>query len=727
MQFARKHWAVILLALIPLIPLWRCVFLGEVIGPWAQIRAMLPWGEALPNQPWDPLQADACLQFYGWRSLVFESWSNFRIPFWNPYELCGTVLLANSQSGGFYPLHIVAGILQLPAGLAITLLAWFHLAWAGLGVRKLALNCGANEEGAFLAGASFTLSAFMLSWVGLASVPTTVSWIPWVLAFGLELGPFRESRSALARLSICLAMLLLGGHLQFAAYGVMALLVLVATRVIAKQAPASALIPAAIGLALGGLLSAPQLGPVMQMSKESHRVNTPSSEGYSAYSAAAVQTVEMPSILNPAILGDAKQFADESKTVSAAWPQFIKAGGNPAESAVGVGSILAVLALFGIRRRSTAIPIAAVATLGLLLATASFVTMGLYYLLPGWSATGSPGRGGVLFVLAMCALGGVGWTRWRTEPPIGRTRLVWIGSILASPFLVLATTLLAPQLDASAEITPIIASAVLSALPAGLGLAALGVLGLLVPTLGRAVAIGYPLAAFLGFGLYRAVTSGTPPSLPDGPEGRVAIVPGRWSLYQNPKALLPPNMATLGRFREAGGYDSLINRNYAITFGDANRGPTSPPENGNMMFVSSSADVERLTDLGVSEIWAVEPMPNLESKLDPRGFYVHPIGGHYAESAGHELHPLEQEPGEIELRVSGSDPVLVRERNLPGWTATLEGETVPVSGQWLSVAPKGPGVHHIRFRYAPPMTAWLLMFIVGLGVTAWLVHKPVVK
>lgn len=731
MQFARKHWAVILLALLPLIPLWRCVFLGEVIGPWAQIRAMLPWGEALPNRPWDPLQADACLQFYGWRSLVFESWSHFRVPFWNPYELCGTVLLANSQSGGFYPLHIVAGILHLPAGFAITLLAWFHLAWAGLGVRKLALNMGANQEGGFLAGASFTLSAFMLSWVGLASVPTTVAWIPWILALGLELGPFRETRLPLAKLSVCVAMLLLGGHLQFAAYGLVGLIVLVVFRIVLRQAPIIALVPACVGLILGAALAAPQLGPVLQMSKVSHRVNVPSQEGYSSYEYAAIQEGELAAMVNPAALGDHTRFINDERTLSGSWLPFFKVGGNPAECALGVGGVLLILALLALRRQSSALPVAAVAVVGILLATPSFLTKAAYFLIPGWSATGSPGRAGVLFVLAICALAGAGWTRWHESEQTKKSQLVWSVLMLAIPFLVFGVLFFLPQIEFRDDLgfnpEALAHAAVYGALPIGFALSVLGLIGLLYRKARAPITFSFPLATYLGFGFFGLVTSGRPPTIPGGPEGRVAIIPGSWSLYQTPRALFPPNMATLGRFREAGGYDSLINRDYAITFGDANNGPTSPPENGNMMFVSPSANLERLQDLGVSEIWSASALPHLESKLDPRGFYVHPIPGHYADSAGHALKPMEQEPGDIELRVSGSDPVIVRERNLPGWKATIEGEAVPLNGPWLTVTPKGSGVHHIRFRYAPPMTLWLLMFVVGLGVTAWLVHKPVVK
>lgn len=105
---------VLLLVLATGIPFLWVLLQGHTLGPWDQVGPMasLTGQRAESTKAWDVLQADACLQFYPWRDLVFESWGAGRVPFWNPYSLCGTPLLANSQSGGFYPPHIVWGILQ---------------------------------------------------------------------------------------------------------------------------------------------------------------------------------------------------------------------------------------------------------------------------------------------------------------------------------------------------------------------------------------------------------------------------------------------------------------------------------------------------------------------------------------------------------------------------------------------------------------------------------------
>ena len=72
MAFLRRHWTIILIILVPLIALAPALKPGTAIGPWDNLRAMMD-GKVTPG-PFDVLQMDAALQFYGWRDLVFESW-----------------------------------------------------------------------------------------------------------------------------------------------------------------------------------------------------------------------------------------------------------------------------------------------------------------------------------------------------------------------------------------------------------------------------------------------------------------------------------------------------------------------------------------------------------------------------------------------------------------------------------------------------------------------------
>ncbi len=53
------------------------------------------------------LITDPVRQQYPWKKLAINLERNGRIPLWNPYEMAGKPLLANFQSGSFYPLNII--------------------------------------------------------------------------------------------------------------------------------------------------------------------------------------------------------------------------------------------------------------------------------------------------------------------------------------------------------------------------------------------------------------------------------------------------------------------------------------------------------------------------------------------------------------------------------------------------------------------------------------------
>src|SRR5579862_5830151 len=277
-----KRWPVFFLAVCALLPLWRAFAGGQTIGSFDVVQHMSPWNGPEAARPVDLFQLDGVLQFYNWRDLVLQSWGKGQLPAWNPYELGGTPLLASSQSGALYPPHILLGILRTPTGRAILVLAWLHLFWAGLGVYWLTRRLGAGRVGAAVAGAAFTLSPFMLSWTALPSVITTVSWIPWILACAITLFEEREVKVLamhVAGLAACTAMMLLGGHLQFCAYGLMAcgfvsiwLLCESLVRGDRKLALKSVLL-VVFGIVLGAMLAAPQVLPVLTYAKFSHRAN----------------------------------------------------------------------------------------------------------------------------------------------------------------------------------------------------------------------------------------------------------------------------------------------------------------------------------------------------------------------------------------------------------------------------------------------------------------------
>ncbi|MER3496446.1 MAG: hypothetical protein C4320_06470, partial [Armatimonadota bacterium] len=383
--------------------------LGHAIGPVDAIRAMVDPAAPRPEAPWNVLQADSLLQFRVWRGLVFEGWGQGILPTWNPYSLLGTPLLANSQSGALYPPHIVVGVLHIPLDRAIALLAWFHLALAGVGTYRLCRASGTDRTSAFLGGSGFMFSAFLIAWVPLASVPSTVGWIPWLLLF-VQLRRF-------VPLALVTGMMILAGHLQFAVYG------LIAAGIFALASGGWRMLPA---IGVGLLLAAAHLLPVYKFSQSSHRRGVVTAEGAEAYARSAIQPWQLGILGAPAANGLPQVAAPvEGIQVGGYWPSVVKVGDNFAEGAIGLSPVaFALLAVVPWRDRRVW-GVAGVATVGLLLALPTALPRLLYTTLPGWSATGSPGRAAVLFVMGGSVLGAIGFSRLRVHSsPIVLRRLV---------------------------------------------------------------------------------------------------------------------------------------------------------------------------------------------------------------------------------------------------------------------------------------------------------------
>lgn len=687
-----------ILLLAPLLPLWRAVFLGEAIGPFDQIRAMPPWNGPAPAQPWDVLQADGALQFAGWRDLVFEAWRGGKLPFWNPYELCGTPLAANSQSAPFYPPHIAAGLVQVPTFAAITLLAWAHLAWAGLGLYALARSFGANRLGATVGGLSFTLSTFMLAWTALPSVISTVAWIPWCL-WAVAMLARDQGRALLrtAQLGLCVGMMLLAGHLQFAAYGLMATALMLLAMPVAERSRGAFIRSwggGLVGLLIGGSLSAIQLLPVLDYSRTSHRRNAASEDGYRAYLSGAIQPFEARNLLTPYALGNPRAYG-LVEGMSGYWPPLAKPGANLAESALTITPLVAIFGSMAILRRPrrAVLPLL-LALLGALIAFGSPLNRLLYFLAPGWSSTGSPGRAIVLSVMALCVTAAMGVPD-RFEPLDRRALTLSLG---VAALLSLAAFLMpgvASQGIGRPDLAPLAEIAASVALPGAMIALLVAVAACLATQVreGRmriVVIAALPILA-LAHGASNLIPTGQPLArVQTDSTKRIAVVNDDWQIVTRPKATLPPNTATLLRQPEVGGYDSLISRETVELLRQINAGRDPAPQaNGNMMFVKPGFDADRLAEAGVTEVWK---------------------GGERTPLAGPGIASTPQGPARIvamdaqRIVVSATGPgrLTLRQRALPGWRAKVGRRELSVpESTWIEIElPAGEQV--VTFIYEPP-------------------------
>lgn len=717
----------LLLLLAPLIPLWRCLT-GEAIGAFDQIRQLAPWNGPKPGQPWDVLQADGVLQFWVWRDLVFKSWGRGQLPAWNPYELAGTPLLANSQSGVLYPPHILVGLLHLPTGFGMFLLAWTHLALAGFGTSALVRRLGGSALGGAVAGLLFSLSPFMLGWTALPSVIETVAWIPWVLAnLASVLSPQdRLRRASGIWLAVSVAGLILAGHLQFVAYGVMAAAIL-GIALVLRSRDFIGLVRAVIAIVAGACVAAPQLLPVLSYSQFSHRRNVPTEDGYHDYLGSALRPTDLVSrVANPYGQGDPNEYVDASQApYSTFWPALSRPGANFAESALTLGPLtLALIGLLVIRRPKARdwVPMAAIAALALLLGLGTPLNRLLYFFVPGWSSTGSPGRIVALFVLAGCVLAGLAL---RDEEEVDAKKAgigIGIAALVALLTLVPLTDPAPNGLNSDAW--GVISGAAAAGAPMFLlatALAAFGVWCAATRKFGGAAALlaAMTLIAVLQHPV-RLVRTGNPdflasrPIVPAQENGRIAVVNGPWALVAPAPALYPPNTLAAAGLHDLAGYDSLMHRDSVGLLKEIDGQDAAPEANGNMMFVKATADPAKLADAGVTEVWSRKELPTFGTPAaTDNGVYVYRLSG----PGRFEGQPIEENLQELKIRATGPKSLVVRERNMPGWSAKVDGASVPISGSVWREIQVPAGEHTVEFRYSPPgLSDGLMLGAAGIAM-----------
>lgn len=711
-----RRFCLALLVLAPLIVVGPALFSGRSIGAFDQIRAMQPWNGPPPQQAWDVLQADSVLQTYAWRDLVLDAWGKMQIPQWNPYELGGAPLLANSQSGALYPPHILLGLLKIPTGTSIVLLAWLHLAIAGLGLRALSMRFGATETGGCIGGLSFQLSAFMLGWLSLASVASTLCWIPWLM-FGISCIGGTELRSkgwhpaSLATTAASTAMMMLGGHLQFAFYGLLSAAVLTIClgvwKMRASIRTAAGFVCLTLTAVLLGIgLSAPQTLPSYMFSKYSHRQNMPTEEGYAAYVGLALQPHEfIGRIASPFAHGNPTKWADEARTTIQFWPAIQKPGANFAESAATLGPVLLIgIALLPGRRMRAIdwVPWTVLAALALAMAMGTPIDRAFYFGIPGWSATGSPGRIISIFVLCACVLAALGFSREHVDEP----RQIYASIAAVLFFFAIGSYMAgvpAPNgVDPSAwssHISGIHREAMLGSVFAW-AIAAAAAFFILHKGLTRFqwVATMTPIAFLGATGMHTLVRTGDPSFLHQKAleverYERVAIVNEPWSFTQVPPALMPPNTASIARIHEAAGYDSLLERDTVAKLNNVNGQDSFPPHNGNLAFIKPTARNDMLRELGISK----------RIEIDGGNIAVSETGGMRASIGGRPAQIIEETYSSVTVRASGPGVLRVTDRQQPkSWIALVNGNHKPVLNGFDLQVELPEGEHIVEFRYVTP-------------------------
>ncbi len=163
---------------------------------------------AVPNKAQGP---DVIKQLYPWKYFAIESLKHFQIPFWSPYNFSGNPLMANFQSGVFYPLNIV--FFGLPFSIAWTLfiflIPFLACCFTYLYLREIRLARGASVFG----GVVFAFSSYMVVWMEYGNIGHTILWLPLGL-YLVEKLVKKFNVNLLALLILILTASILGGYIQ---------------------------------------------------------------------------------------------------------------------------------------------------------------------------------------------------------------------------------------------------------------------------------------------------------------------------------------------------------------------------------------------------------------------------------------------------------------------------------------------------------------------------------
>ena len=709
---SRTLWPILVFFLLSCLFLWR-IFAGEVFVPAELLRHVAPWSAQYSEQerpPWNPLMYDSVGQFYPWRKFASESMRSGTIPLWNPYQFCGTPFIANSQSAVLYPGNLLFYLLPVAHAAGWTVI--LHLTLAAAFMWLLVRALGAPPAAAALSGVAFAFSTWQVSWLHLPTFLATSCWLPLVMLLVMRLFE-RPCVHKAAGLGFAIGMTLLAGHLQIAFYVLLAAVTftiwLAAQRIRREGQIAKAIGCIGCAFVLGGMISAPQLLPTLELSRYSHRAGAATESGFQAYRDYAVSGESLALMVFPEIFGNPSNPRNPYFGTSAGEIPF-----NYAENALYAGSFTLLLALFALLGRAESnlrAYFAFLAALALLMALGTWVSRALYFSIPGFASSGSPGRALVLFAFATSALAGIGCAALLD-------RAKQLGSRDAAAvilFAALAGLLYAIGIAGAGKMggDPSVVRA--AAVTPQLGILALAVLAFLFLPRFRerarwsgAIPVALVTIDLFANGIHYNPTAKADEVYPLTKEiqalkqaghDRILPVNSNWS-FGGPAAVLPPNGAAVFGLRDVQGYDSLFPGQYKAFLNRTLGQDASPPEVGNMVF-AKRADLGLANLTGARFLVAIDPSgPRIQDL-----FQLEDHGVRAKMTPQGRIEWREDGPTRVKLTVQSDEGGALRlaDQFYPGWTAAVDGKPADIlraDGIFRRVAVP-PGRHTVAFQYLP--------------------------
>ncbi len=673
---------------------------------------------------------DSVAEFYPWRLFYASSLHQGWLPLWNPYQFCGTPFLANSQSAVFYPLNLI--FVLLPVKIAFGASVLLHLFLAG-GFCYLYLRRGhlhLSRTAALLGAIVWQMSTWQVAWLALPTFLCVSAWLSLALLF-VDHVTEKPSAGRTAILGSCLGLMLLAGHLQIALYcflltAAYALFRLFSLRGTPLMRPAFGMMLIAVLLMTG--LAAVHLLPAVELSRLSHRTGGVLNwQSYQGYIRLATPAVNLITLALPGFFGNPTQ--------GTYWG--VGTNGGPSaymENACYLGILALLLVIYGVvatwKSSRTTRFFAVGALVTLLMALGTPLDALLFFGIPGFGQSGSPGRVLVLWTFCGAILAGIGTERllaYGLEKALG-----WAGGILG--LLVIAAlgyTLVwvghnAPSGTLSANLAH---ESDLWRLPVGILLALAALLYFQHRNGGKLRGMGAGLVALAALDLFASGLGYNRTSPPDdvypvapavtflqqhAAHDRMMPLNRRWSLYDPPPAILPPNSATVYGVYDTQGYDSLLTGQYMrfATRLDGNSVSAAPPEDGNIVFTDGYQSQEA-QEADARYLVSRTPLPhdpNLSLVFQNETSVIYE--NHRAQprarlSAGQgEAKIVSETPTGIVVQTESATPgadLTVADQSYPGWKAWVNGKPAPIQPKpdIFRTVTLPPGSSQVTMRFQP--------------------------
>lgn len=342
-----------------------------------------------------------------WRVWASEGWFSGEVPLWAPGVASGFPLMADGQTGVFYPPTVLLFGL-LPAALAMNATLLLHFWWAGLGAFALLRSLGRSELAALFGAVAFAFSGFVSTHALYLGMHCAVAWLPWAL------WAIQQRRYGLC--GIAAWMMMVAGHPQAAAFSMLLLGAFALWQAVQDRA-----VPwrFAGAMVLAILAASPQLIATLELSRFSMR------DGGVSAIFANIGSLPPQEILNgvlPYFFGYDRP-GDVAQSYYHRGDGYWGAGENHWEMAFYLGIPVVAMMLWRARRERfwSGMFVAS----GLLMLGGMTPAWPLLRLLPGLSGFRFPVRFAIVLTLSAAVLAAAGLDHLRQAPPAQKRRASW--------------------------------------------------------------------------------------------------------------------------------------------------------------------------------------------------------------------------------------------------------------------------------------------------------------